>query len=284
MRKAWAPLWLLSSLAFAPRLPPQTPRRAAAARSAGDPRRADLSSEPRVAEFLRRHVANEEALIRENAFPIAPEELLVLAKYFLATESPDAPTPGDGSMLAENFTFLGPVIGPLNKEEFMVNVKGIEFYAAFPDATAQLHHFRVDPFEPCRVWYTCRGTGQHTGKAAPGTDTALLMGEPTKIRYVNAPQACSVRFTEQGLVDQFTIGYVMDRSVGNTGGLGGFFGPLFAIGKSFPFAEGQPWRPSLGYQLYVRLGAFFNRLRCKLEGRPEEDGIYMPQGTEELQR
>ncbi|CAJ1434717.1 unnamed protein product [Effrenium voratum] len=217
-------------------------------------------------------------------FPIAPEELLVLAKYFLATESPDAPTPGDGSMLAENFTFLGPVIGPLNKEEFMVNVKGIEFYAAFPDATAQLHHFRVDPFEPCRVWYTCRGTGQHTGKAAPGTDTALLMGEPTKIRYVNAPQACSVRFTEQGLVDQFTIGYVMDRSVGNTGGLGGFFGPLFAIGKSFPFAEGQPWRPSLGYQLYVRLGAFFNRLRCKLEGRPEEDGIYMPQGTEELQR
>ncbi|CAK0896381.1 unnamed protein product [Prorocentrum cordatum] len=207
---------------------------------------------------------------------------IVLAKYFLATESPDAVEFGNGKMLADNFRFCGPVIGPLTKHEFMVNVKGIEFGDIFPDASARYHDFRVDMFEPNKVWYTSRATGQNTGRGKPGSDTELLAGEPTGLTFVSAPEANSIRFTEDGLVDQFTVGYVMDRSIGNTGGLGGFFGPLYAIGKNFPFEEAKPWRPSLGYQIYVRVGAFFNRLRCKLEGRPEEDGIYMPTGTGEL--
>lgn len=240
----------------------------------------DKLSEPNVVQFLERHVIDEAAMmLSQPAFPISPDELIALTKYFLATESPDAPVLGNGTMLTENFSFVGPVIGPLNKNEFLVNVKGIDFYDVFPDASAQFHHFRVDPFEPNRVWYTCRGTGRNTGRAKKGSDTDLLVGEPTGIRFVNAPQACSLRFTREGLVDQFTIGYVMDRYIGNTGGLGGFFGPLCAIGKSFPFDEGRPWRPSLGYQLYVRIGAFFNRLNCRLKGQPEVDGIYMPRGS-----
>lgn len=241
-------------------------------------------SEPDVAKFLEAHVIDEDAALKaQPQFPIPPDDLIALAKYFLATESPDATVMGNGTMLADHFQFIGPVIGPLDKREFMVNVNSFDFYAVFPDATPQLHHFRVDPFEPSRVWYTTRGTGSNTGRAEPGSDIDLLCGAPTGKRFVNAPQACSVRFTEEGLVDQFTIGYVMDRCIGNTGGLGGFFGPLYAVGKNFPFEEGRPWRPSLGYQLYVRVGAFFNRLRCRLNGEPEEDGIYMPSGTDDVQ-
>lgn len=240
-------------------------------------------SEPNVVKFLKRHVVDENTLLKDQPpFPIPPDDLIALAKYFLATESPDATVIGNGTMLAEHFMFIGPVIGPLDKKEFLVNVNGIDFYDVFPDATAQFHHFRIDPFEPNRVWYTCRGTGSNTGRAKSGSDTDLLCGEPTGKRFVNAPQACSVRFTEEGLVEQFTVGYVMDRCIGNTGGLGGFFGPLYAIGKNFPFEEGRPWRPSLGYQLYVRVGEFFNKLRCRLQGKPEEAGIYMPKGTDEI--
>jgi hypothetical protein len=45
-------------------------------------------------------------------------------------------------------------------------------------------------------------------------------------------------------VIDFTMGYVMDRRLGNTGGLGGAFGLLYAIGCPFPYPEGHPWQSS----------------------------------------
>ena len=44
----------------------------------------------------------------------------------------------------------------------------MDFFQCFPDASAQFHDFRVDPFEPNRVWWTVRGNGTHTGQATPG--------------------------------------------------------------------------------------------------------------------
>lgn len=51
-------------------------------------------------------------------------------------------------------------------------------------------------------------------------------------------------FNEEGKVTRYTGGYVMDRTLGNTRGLGGLFGSLYTIGKGFPFPEGRPWSPS----------------------------------------
>ena len=72
-------------------------------------------------------------------------------------------------------------------------------------------------------------------------------------------------FNKEGKVTKFTIGYVrlvlavqtvtklrMDRMVGNTGGMGGFFGVLWRIGKGFPFPEGQPYTPSTSYWLFTQ--------------------------------
>lgn len=40
------------------------------------------------------------------------------------------------------------------------------------------------------------------------------------------------------------MGYVMDRRLGNSGGLGGAFGMLWAVGMPFPYPEGRPWQSS----------------------------------------
>ncbi|OLQ15674.1 hypothetical protein AK812_SmicGene62 [Symbiodinium microadriaticum] len=243
---------------------------------------------PEYAEFARRHMVDEEALFAASDFPIPPQDLIRLAKKFLVTEAPEKVFEGDGSMLADDFQFVGPVIGPLDKKAFYGQRDSVDFFRSFPDATAEFHHFRVDPFEPNRVWWTVRGAGTHTGDAMPGSDAELLFGPPTGKRFRNPPQSCSLTFNAQGQVRQFSIGYVMDRASGNTGGLGGFFGVLFAIGKRFPFEEGQPWTPSWSYRLYVQAGQLFGKLRILLakeeleKQRLRDAMVVLPASNEDL--
>eukprot|EP00540_Astrosyne_radiata_P015913 CAMPEP_0116865500 /NCGR_PEP_ID=MMETSP0418-20121206/25470_1 /TAXON_ID=1158023 /ORGANISM="Astrosyne radiata, Strain 13vi08-1A" /LENGTH=55 /DNA_ID=CAMNT_0004500955 /DNA_START=57 /DNA_END=220 /DNA_ORIENTATION=+ len=53
----------------------------------------------------------------------------------------------------------------------------------------------------------------------------------------------SLVFNEDGKVQELTIGYPMDRRLGNTGGLSGAFGFFHAVGIKLPFREGQPFKP-----------------------------------------
>lgn len=55
----------------------------------------------------------------------------------------------------------------------------------------------------------------------------------------------------------------MDRDVGNTGGLGGLYGVLYAIGKPLPFPEANPWSMSKRYMLFNKVGAFLQSLQKK---------------------
>ena len=68
--------------------------------------------------------------------------------------------------------------------------------------------------------------------------------EPTGKRVEMTHQTNSLTFNEKGQVTKYTIGYAMDKDLGNTGGLGGIFGILYALGKPLPFPEAQPWRKS----------------------------------------
>ena len=47
----------------------------------------------------------------------------------------------------------------------------------------------------------------------------------------------------------------MDRTIGNTGGMGGIFGPLYAIGRPLPFPEARPYSPSIQYRAFQQVGA-----------------------------
>ena len=68
-------------------------------------------------------------------------------------------------------------------------------------------------------------------------------------------------FNEKGQVTKVTVGVVMDRTLGNTGGLGGVFGLFYAIGSPLPFPEAQPWKMSKRYKFFQFLGRLANRRR-----------------------
>merc|ERR1719451_140785 len=77
------------------------------------------------------------------------------------------------------------------------------------------------------------------------------------MKAIESPvQAHSVTFNEKGEVTKFTIGYVLDKETGNTGGLGGVFGLFYAIGYALPFPEAQPYSPSPFYGALMSANRF----------------------------
>jgi len=189
---------------------------------------------------------DETAMLSSNGFAIPPDELIKLAKNFLVSRSGFG---ADPDLLSPAFQFVGPVVGPLGKDAFVKAISSVDIATGFPDFQAEFYDFRVDPLEGNRVWYTARGRGTNTGPLPPFAPVA------TGRSLVNPPQTCSLTFDESGLVTKYTIGYVMDREVGNTGGLGGLYGVLYAIGKPLPFREAQPWKISKRYWLFQKLGS-----------------------------
>ena len=129
---------------------------------------------------------------------------------------------------------------------------GFNLKEAFPDLNPRFHHFRLDPLDAGRVWFTSQASGTDKG-------SGFLGNQPTGKSFSTPPQACSLKFNEEGKVVKYTIGVVMDRQVGNTGGLGGLYGILYAIGKPLPFPEAQPWRMSKRYWLFQALGNLASR-------------------------
>eukprot|EP00967_Tisochrysis_lutea_P156796 scaffold316771_cov28-Tisochrysis_lutea.AAC.1 len=193
-------------------------------------------------------------MLATSGFALPAERLVELAKAFLLSHSGLG---GDPALMAESFQFSGPVVGPLSKDAFLKAIGGVDFATAFPDFNPEFYGFRVDPFEGNRVWYFARGRGTNTGPLPP------FAKEPTGKAVVNPPQACSLTFDEDGLVTKYTIGYVTDRTIGNTGGLGGLYGILYAIGKPLPFPEARPWKISMRYRAFQALGNLVSKLAAR---------------------
>ena len=133
----------------------------------------------------------------------------------------------------------------------------VDVAGGFPGFQGEFYGFHVDPFDTNRVWYTSRGRGTNTGPLPP------FAPQPTNIEVVNPPQVCSLTYNKNGKVTKYTIGYVVDRTVGNTGGLGGLYGVLYAIGKPLPFPEAMPWKKSKRYTLFQAVGGLLQGLTKK---------------------
>jgi len=189
--------------------------------------------------------AKEATLIASHAFPIPPEDLIQLTKLYLAKNQYGVVAP---EMLADDFEFVGQVIGPLDKATFIKQLGQFDLPTAFPDGKVRWHHFRVDPYDASRVWFTGRSSGTNLGAVPP------LIAEATNKAYQSPPEACSLKFNAQGQVVEYTAGYVIDRRQGNTGGRGGLLGPLYAIGKGLPFPEAQPYEWSWQRKFFTWLG------------------------------
>jgi len=188
-----------------------------------------------------------DATMRKSTFPISPEVLVGKAKAVLGCEF-GTKNGADASCLSEDFQFVAPIIGPLGKQEFLNAFGSFKVKEALPDLSDN-SWFQVDPLEPNRVWFFSRATGTHTGTlqfgaGVPATGKAVRM----------PPQAQSMLFDEQGKCYTLTVGYAMDKRIGNTDGLGGVFGIVKAIGKALPFPEGQRlYTPSLRFEAFERV-------------------------------
>jgi len=205
---------------------------------------AELGNEPTAG------MADVEGLMAKSTFPIPPDELIMLAKAFTAAQLAGTADGSNGGAdwFAPDFRFVAPVVGPFDKSEFIDSLKGFDLKTAFPTLSSNYHHWRVCPFEPNRVWYSIKYTGSNDGP---------VLGRPATGKTVDSPvQAHSVTFNEKGEVTKFTIGYVLDKETGNTGGLGGVFGLFYAIGYALPFPEAQPYSPSPLYGSLMKANRF----------------------------
>jgi len=192
-------------------------------------------------------------MINKSSFKIKPAKLIDICKGVIDREI-GLKNPDD---LADDFIFQFPYIGPLSKSAYLSAVGGFQIKTAFPDYNPGIHDFRVDPFEPNRVWYTVAFTATHSG------DGPLPFGKATGTKVEAPPQVNSLTFNEKGQVVKYTGGYPVDKTIGNTGGMGGVFGPLYAIGRPFPFPEANPWKKSWQFEAFTMIGNFIQSLTRK---------------------
>jgi hypothetical protein len=62
--------------------------------------------------------------------------------------------------------------------------------------------------------------------------------------------------------------YISDKTLGNTGGMGGIFGPLYRIGKAFPFPEAKPYSPSWQFRTFAAIGNIAGRISKMTAKKP----------------
>lgn len=183
-----------------------------------------------------------------STFPIGPDRLVALAKAVLASEFGTASGADPSQLLADDFQFVAPIVGPLGRDEFLNAFGSFKVKDAFPDLQDN-SWFQVDPLEPNRVWFFSRATGTHTGTLNFARPIA-----PTGKQVCSPPQAQSMLFNEDGKVYTLTVGYCMDKRIGNTDGLGGVFALLKGIGQPLPFPEAQRlYNPSLRFEAFERI-------------------------------
>jgi len=177
-------------------------------------------------------------------FPLSFDTLVGLSKAVIDSQFGSCKP----ELLADDFEFKFPVL-ELNKARFVEAFGSFKLNEAFPDMTNEYYGFRADPHIPGRVWMDTQGKGTHTGNF--GGPFSYI--KPTQKEVVLPPQALSFTFNEEGLLKLFTGGYVIDRHMGNTGGLGGVFGIMHAIGKTLPFPDAQPVSVSMRYKFFLSL-------------------------------
>ncbi|BDA49419.1 hypothetical protein COCOBI_14-0360 [Coccomyxa sp. Obi] len=192
-----------------------------------------------------------------SSFPIPSDELIALAqKVFKSNSGVEQP-----ELLADDFRFEFPVVSLAKKAscclssiicDFVKAVSGFNLKQAFPNMESHPYDWRVDKYEPNRVWFTVRNTATHAG---PLTFFGATY-KPTGKVVLGAPECLSYTFNEEGKVTSFTGGYIMDRRVGNTNKLGAMFGILSAIGAPVP----SPGSPTF----FVRLA--INAVRSFISG------------------
>jgi len=131
---------------------------------------------------------------------------------------------------ADDFVFRGPIIGPLNRTDYIKTLSTFAIYEAFPDLAPNVRGMYLDPEDPLRVWFTVWMTGTHTGTWPLPSPVGPI--KPTGRKMKSAPEMFSAGWTPEGKLRYLTVGYTGDFRMGTSCGYGGVFGLLCGVGMS----------------------------------------------------
>jgi hypothetical protein len=160
------------------------------------------------------------------------EQLLAKAEDFVNNGSGFYSPPKE-ALFSEEFVFRGPIIGPLNKKDYLFTLgECFQVFKVFPDIKANAWGFSIDPENPNKVWYMVRNTGtmENDWTLVPNISSIKANGKKVK----GPPETHSILFDDDMKVKALTVGYVADRFEGNTSGLGAAAGLLDAVGYKLP--------------------------------------------------
>ena len=135
----------------------------------------------------------------------------------------------DPSLLSDSFVCSGPTFNNIEKKSYLAGLtkETATFQRAIPDFDLRPYSFSVDENQPDTVWFKIRPTGRITGPFAYKGEVYL----PNQ-KVVELPaQQLSVTI-QSGQITRVTAGYTIDRFTGNTGGLAGPMGILYALGEA----------------------------------------------------
>jgi hypothetical protein len=167
----------------------------------------------------------------EVALESRSEQLIAKAKDYINNGSGFYSPPNEAE-LSEEFVFRGPVVGPLNKKDYLFTLGSFKIYEAFPDIKANAWGFSIDPENPNKVWFMVRnsGTFKNDLTLVPNVQSIKANGKEVK----GCPETHSLLFDDDMKIKALTVGYVADRFEGNVNGLGATHGLFFAAGYTLP--------------------------------------------------
>lgn len=197
-----------------------------------------MMDRPRVATMtlssLDSLAANDES---SATLPPSSTELIEAAEHFMTRGTGYFSPLKEDKLLAPDFIFRGPVIGPLNKQDYAEVLEYFSVYKALPDIQPNCFGFSTDPQDPYRVWFFLRATGTYQ-EPLGGTlgKLASQVTPPDGRVYHGSTEAWSLTFNEQKQVRYISAGYVVDRfePEATTKGKGLTFGVLASLGLELP--------------------------------------------------
>ncbi|KAG7364683.1 hypothetical protein IV203_037885 [Nitzschia inconspicua] len=145
---------------------------------------------------------------------------------------------GVEDMMAPEFVFCSPTIGPISKNDFIklmsfYRYNGLDLASAIPDLTVSYEGWHQDPHDAWRIWTVARYSGTHTGTATlPGSGLTLTPSRDPSQRkkFVTGPELQSFLWTPSKKLLWQTVGYIGDQNTGSNQGHGSLYGLLVSMG------------------------------------------------------
>jgi hypothetical protein len=185
---------------------------------------------------------------------------------------------GVEEMMAPEFVFCSPSIGPISKNDFVnlmsyYRYHGLDLASAIPDLTVSYEGWHQDPHDAWRIWTVARYTGTHTGIATlPGSSLELAPpSDPSRRqKFVTGPELQSFLWTPNKKLLWQTVGYVGDHNTGSNQGHGSLDGLLVSMGLPPLYLETtEPLRHLQSWFSQFQQSENTPKLRSSYSGLPQ---------------